>query len=181
MSTKLKPGSKAPDFEAEAWNGERIQLAKYQENRVWIAFFRYASCPLCNLRIRDMIRHYPELAARGLKILAVFQSPKESVSDYVGKQNPPFPLICDPKENLYRLYGLESSWAGFFHPGNLSVFKTALSQGFHPGRIEGTLSRVPGDFLIDSTGSIQEAFYGEKIGDHIPFERVFNFLDQGEA
>ena len=44
-----------------------------------------------------------------------------------------------------------------------------------PGRMEGSKTRIPGDFLIDPKGGIGGTYYGEVIADHIPFERVEHF------
>ena len=38
---------------------------------------------------------------------------------------------------------------------------------------------MPADFLIDEQGYIVEAYYGEDAGDHIPFERIEQFLSIG--
>lgn len=176
MKRNLKKGQIAPNFEATVWDGSKIRLEDFRGQKVWLSFFRYASCPLCNLRIREIIQAHTELIQFHLQVIAVFQSPVESMAEYVGKQRPPFPLIADPNEKLYELYGLDSSWSGFFNPGNIPLFKEALKAGFTPGRMEGTLSRIPGDFLIDETGKIFTAFYGSKIGDHIEMEKVSQFL-----
>jgi len=123
-----------------------------------------------------MIRSHEELSKSGVQIITVFQSSQESIDQYVGKQVPPFPLACDPEENLYALYKLSTSWFGFFNPGNLLLFKDALKAGFNPGRMEGSISRIPDDFLIDESGKIHTAYYGNKIGDHINIDLVFPSL-----
>lgn len=44
-------------------------------------------------------------------MIAVFESPRETMLRYVaGRMDAPFPLISDPEDHLYRLYGLEKSW-----------------------------------------------------------------------
>jgi len=126
-----------------------------------------------------MIRQHDNLKKFGLEVITVFQSPKESISEYVGKQKPPFPLISDPEEVLYGLYGLDASTLGFFHPGNLPLLKNAFQLGFKMGKREGTVTRIPADFLVNSDGTIHTAFYGDKIGDHIPFESVMKFAVGG--
>lgn len=175
MGERLRAGEAAPKFQADVWTGARLDLARYRGRRLWLAFFRYASCPLCNLRVHEMIQRYGEFQRLGLELVAVFQSPKESIARYVGKQQPPFPLLADPEEELYRLYRLESSLGGFVTPRNLPSLAKALKLGFLPGRMEATVTRVPADFLIDADGVIREAFYGERIGDHIPLETVLRF------
>lgn len=172
----LAAGTAAPDFEAAVWNGEKIKLSSLRGRKVWLAFFRYAGCPLCNLRVRDIIVRHDEFKAKNLQVLAVFQSPPESIARYVGKQAPPFPLLSDPREELYKLYELQCSLAGFVSLKNTGRLAEAMKAGFKPGKPEGTKTRVPGDFLIDEKGVIQDAYYGEVIADHIPLERVDAFL-----
>lgn len=172
----LSAGTPAPDFEAAVWNGDQVKLADYRGKKLWLAFFRYASCPLCNLRVRDIINRHEELSGKGMEVLAVFQSPPESIAKYVGKQEPPFPLVSDPEEKLYKLYELETSLGGFMSLKNVGRLKEAMAAGFKPGKPEGSIQRIPGDFLIDAEGVIQDAYYGEVIADHIPFERVEAFV-----
>ncbi|MFZ5697124.1 MAG: redoxin domain-containing protein [Pseudomonadota bacterium] len=63
--------------------------------KVWLAFFRYAGCPLCNLRVHQMIQRHDAWERQGLKIVASFQAPVEEVAANVGEQNAPFPIVCD--------------------------------------------------------------------------------------
>lgn len=174
-NNKLKVGDLAPNFKAKLWNGETFELSHLKGKKVWLAFFRHAGCPLCNLRVHEMIVKYDQLK-EGLNIVAVFQSPASSIAEYAGKQNPPFPLIADPNEELYKLYKVTSSRFGLIHPGNLLALIRAFKKGFILGRREGTATRVPADFLIEENGTISTAFYGEKVSDHIPFDNVMSFV-----
>ncbi|MCR4316048.1 MAG: AhpC/TSA family protein [Planctomycetes bacterium] len=173
---RLASGDKAPAFIGVNWNGENISLADLAGSKVWLAFFRYASCPLCNLRVNQIIHRYDELAASGLKVVAVFQSEAGNVAKYVGKQQPPFPLIADPKEEIYSLFGVEHSTWGFLNPANILSALKATFKGFLPGKMEGTITRLPADFLIGADGVIRTAFFGTKIADHIPFAEVEAFI-----
>ncbi|MCA9564687.1 MAG: redoxin domain-containing protein, partial [Myxococcales bacterium] len=114
----LTEGQLAPDFRAMTWEGQELSLSDFEGQPLWLAFFRYASCPLCNLRVHDIIERFDQFSQNGLAIVAVFQSPRESIERYVGKQVPQFPLICDPEEKLYEAYELESSLAAFASPAN---------------------------------------------------------------
>ena len=128
---RLSQGSKAPDFEARDWNGKTIRLSAVPGKR-WLAFFRYASCPLCNLRVHQIVGKHEELTRGSLSVVAVFQSPSESIARNVGKQAPPFPIIADPDERLYALYGLETSLGGYLSPRNFGRLAHALALGFPP-------------------------------------------------
>ncbi|MEZ0229272.1 MAG: peroxiredoxin-like family protein [Planctomycetota bacterium] len=175
MSARLAERAKAPDFETEDAAGRKLRLSEVPGKR-WLAFFRYASCPLCNLQVSKIMKRHAELAAGGLTVLAVFQSPKESMAEYVGKQGPPFALVPDPEERLYALYGVETSFAGFVSPKNAGRLAKALASGFMPGKKEGSATRIPADFLIDADGTIARAYYGKVIADHIPLDDVVAFV-----
>lgn len=174
---RLKSGTNAPLFKTTDIGGETIDLQSYKGSKVLISFYRYASCPLCNLRVNNLIKLYPSLSDKGLKIISIFQSPKESILQYVGKQDAPFPIVPDPAQKLYKQYGVETSWTAFAKAGlqiNKLIETTKL--GFMPGKMEGEVNRVPADFLIDEKGVIQSAYYGADISDHMPIETILSFV-----
>lgn len=173
---RIQPGQPAPDFTATVFRREPLVLSSLRGRKVWLAFFRYAGCPLCNLRVHQMIQRHDAWQAKGLSIVAVFQAPVDEVAANVGEQNAPFPIVCDPDEKLYALYGVEASLAGFLSPKNIPLAAEALKAGFGPGTMHGTKTRLPADFLIDEQGTVRESFYAPVIGEHIPFERVDAFL-----
>jgi peroxiredoxin len=175
--SRLKPGEKAPAFETHDWQGNRIVPFGSHPSVTLLSFFRYASCPLCNLRVRELITKYEQFVENGMRILAIFQSPAERISHYVGTQSPPFPLIPDPDLKLYRLYGVESSWRGFARAWTLGipqVFRAVVVNGLLPGTVENDIHRVPADFLIDQDGQLMDVYYGQDIGDHMPLEQLFS-------
>ena len=100
MTDRLKPGKPAPPFEAWDISGTQpINLQRYRGRYVLLSFYRYASCPLCNLRVHELMQRHADWQARGLDMLAVFQSPVGKIRQYVGAQQTPFPLIPDPEQN----------------------------------------------------------------------------------
>lgn len=174
---RLKSGQNAPLFKTSDIGGEEINLEALKGSKVLLSFYRYASCPLCNLRVHKLIQLFPEFSAKGLKIISIFQSPKESILQYVGKQDAPFPIVPDPSQKLYKLYGVETSWMGFAK-GGLEVQKLMeiTKLGFLPGKVEGDMNRIPADFLIDENGVIQTAFYGKDISDHLDESEILKFV-----
>jgi hypothetical protein len=131
------------------------------------------------LRVRELIRQYDELRKRRVKVLTVFQSPSDKIARYVGRQEPPFPLIPDPHLTLYRLYGVETSWLGFFRAwtfGIADIGRAVLGNRFLPGTVENEINRIPADFLIGPDSRLAIAYYGKDIGDHLPLDRVFDNL-----
>lgn len=70
---RLNIADKAPDFEAIDTNGEYINLSNYKGQKVLIAFFRYAGCPVCNYRVHKLIENYNKIQSKGYNIIAVFE------------------------------------------------------------------------------------------------------------
>lgn len=181
-TNRLTQGDMAPDFAVTALDGAPIALGDYRGRRVLLSFYRYASCPLCNLRVHTLRQHHAGWQTRGLDLLAVFQSPAERLTRYVGTQAPPFPLIPDPAQRLYAQYGVGHSWQGFLAAwmGRLpEIGRAVLRRGFLPGTVEGGIHRIPADFIIDEQGRVLRAYYGQDIGDHLPLGEIEALLPAG--
>lgn len=174
----LSEGTSAPEFEAESLEAGRVRLSALRGKPVWLAFFRFASCPLCNYRVHDMIARWSTFEGRTFHMLAVFQSPASRLRDFVAQQEPPFTLIADPHMELYELYGVETSVLGAMKP---NVIATAARAAITPGvkvfgAPDGPATRLPGDYLIDRGGVIRVAYRGKDIADHVPLEDADRFL-----
>lgn len=175
---RLKPGESAPMFDVQDVSGKRLTLENYRGKKLLLCFFRFASCPYCNLRVHELIQRMPELRSQGLQVVAVFQSSEKTIRKYVGKQQPPFPIIPDQKGILYDSYKLETSWKGIFVA---MVFRfgdmmRAMMMGFRPGSIDGHLGQLPGEFLIGEDLTLLEVYYGKDIGDYLPFYIIESYL-----
>lgn len=176
---RLRAGDTAPAFSSDAIGHERVRLDDYRGRHVLLSFYRYASCPLCNLRVHDLAQRHADWHARGLDMLAVFQSPADTMRKHVGVQKPPFPLLPDPEQRLYALYGVGHNWAGFVAAWLTrlpDIARSVVGNGFLPGSVEGGIHRVPADFLIGPGGVIAEAYYGRDIGDHLPRARIEDYV-----
>lgn len=180
---KLTAGTQAPQFETEDIFGAPIVLKNYAGKGVLLSFFRNGACALCNLQVHRLIEKYPEFHARGLEIIAVFESPRESVLQYVAKQDAPFPIIADPEASLYDLYGLESSEEKAMAPvegeWREELIKEASAMGYPLQREEGSnFFRLPADFLVGPDQRLVTAFYTDVIGQHITFDEIDAFLKE---
>lgn len=174
---RLEAGQPAMDFEVDDIHGDRVALRDYAGKKLMLSFYRYASCPLCNLRISELIQLYPSFHEKGLSMVAFWQSPRESILQHVGKQDVPFPIIPDPERKVYQLYGVESSWMGYMRGGlRMSSLYAAFRKGFLPGKAEGETALLPADFLVGPDLTIQTAYYGKDIGDHLPIGEIERFL-----
>ena len=174
---RLTSGDRAPSFQAKNLEGETVSLADYAGRKLLLAFFRYGACPLCNLRMTFLIDAYPRWQANGLDVVAVFESPAERLLETVASQAIPFPVIPDPDRALYRLYGVVPSlWGYVVGAFRFRAFRDAFKRGFRPSKGEGAITQLPAEFLIGPDLTIERAYYGKDIGDHLPIEEIDGWL-----
>ncbi|HEX4924923.1 MAG TPA: redoxin domain-containing protein [Bdellovibrionales bacterium] len=177
----LSPGDVAPDFEASLLNGKALKLSRLRGHPVWMIFYRYANCPICNLHLTSLAFRNDILKNINLKVVAIFESPRESFpKTLAGKPYPDVAIVPDPARKLYSLYGAESSLAGMFHPKSVTGFISALFQGQKQGKLEGKFSQLPMSVLIDPDGYIDNIYRGRHAADHIPWETVDNFVERSQ-
>jgi peroxiredoxin len=180
---RLQAGQAAPAFSKPDIHGQAVTLDQYRGRHLLLSFYRFASCPFCNLRVHELIERAPELDRRALALVAVFQSARAGILKYVGRQRPPFPIIADPDRELYRQYGVESSLRGLLAGVALHAGRAvkSMSMGFLPGPMDGGMTLVPADFLIGPDGAILTAYYGREISDHLPVEAILATLQSRRA
>ncbi len=175
-------GEQAPTFHVEDIFGTPVTLGQFAGNPLLLSFFRNGACALCNLQVHKLIERYPTYHRQGLAIVAVFESPRESILRYVGPQDAPFSIIADPTGELYAHYGVENSEAkvraSMENPLVAEATKDAVAHGFALTREEGSnFFRMTADFLIAPDQSVVEAQYAEYVSDHLPFAVIEQFLD----
>ncbi|WP_169818263.1 peroxiredoxin family protein [Shimazuella kribbensis] len=182
MIKNLQNGDLAPTFHGVDQNGQTISLENTRGKKVLVAFFRNAACALCNLHVHQLINRFPEWNKQGLEIIALFESPVENVHAHVGTQQAPFPLLADPKAEIYDLYSVETSKekmdALLKDEEKVKALTTkAEAAGFSLVHEEGSnFNRLPAEFLIDEHGIIYTAHYNEHVSDHLPFEIIDEFV-----
>jgi peroxiredoxin len=178
---RLQAGSAAVPFEVETITGDRISLHAFAGTPVLLMFFRYASCPMCNLRLHDLAGELPRLAARGLQSVAVFHSSARRVRAAAGSRRYPLHLVADPRFALYRAYGVETSWPrmllSFARPGFYVDWVRSMRHGFWGG-VDMQMAKLPADFLIAPDGTVARAHYGRDIGDHLSLSEIETFVEK---
>jgi peroxiredoxin Q/BCP len=177
---RLEAGDVAVPFTAQAIDGTAVSLNQFAGSPVLLMFFRYASCPMCNLHLRDFAKDYGGLRDRGLAVVAFFHSPARAIQAHAGGRRYPFPLVSDPDFRVYRKYGVETSWPrlllSIVSPRFYVSFVRSLLHGFWGG-MAWQMAKMPADFLVGPDGRIVAANYGRDIGDHLPVARLHALLD----
>ena len=179
----LLPGEEAPEFEAITFDGVPFSSKDcIGQQKVWLAFYRYANCPICHHHLFEVAQLQEKLAKANVRVVAIFESKGLKFGKLsTDTRFPKFPMISDPDGSLYEAYGVEKRVAAFFHLSVAFKFVKAALAGFNQGPIDGSLTRVPAHFLIDEDGMINTAYYGKTIADHIPWEMVEDFLREHPA
>jgi thioredoxin-dependent peroxiredoxin len=174
---KRKPGDKVSSMRLPAIDGTRYDLDGLEGKPYMLSFFRFASCPFCNLRMHELVTKFDQLP-NGFTIVAVFDSPLDNLQRHAGRHHAPFPILADENNTYYKLYDIEHSLPGVLR-GMLfrmpRLMYGLFGKGYLPLRIKGSLTTLPADFLVDRRGIIREAYYGKDEGDHLPFARIRDF------
>jgi peroxiredoxin Q/BCP len=169
--------TKAKNFTAKTIEGNDFELLNYSGNKILLSFYRNGACALCNLRVHELIQHAEEFNAQNIKLVGVFESSVKDMLPYVGKQNPPFVLLSDPKGIIYDLYNVESSMdkVTTVMKDNIanSRIQEAATKGFQLTPQEGAnFFRLPADFLINENFEIQKSHYSNQIIDHLDVNEI---------
>ncbi|MDF1550177.1 MAG: redoxin domain-containing protein [Bacteroidales bacterium] len=176
---KLQKDDKAIAFSTEDISGNTISLESYRGKKVYITFYRGASCPFCNLRVNKLLEKMKSFDEKGLIVIGFFMSAKEEIMEYVGKQKPPFPIIPDPDKIFYMQYGLESSLTGKMKSMlRFGDIKKIFANGYMNTRTLKDDNTLPGDFLIDEEGKIHVAHYAKDFGDHLDFKIILDWINK---
>jgi len=176
---RLTPPAEAELFEAKDIYGESIKLKDYAGKKVMLCFFRDAACPFCNFRVYELTHRYKSWQQKGIEVIAVFSSTDSEVREHVARYPRPFRLIADPNLDIYNRYRVEKSASALWKALIFQmprIVRGVLTGGRPKPNPHVTL--VPADFLINELGRIQDCWYGKNTSDHIPLERVDQFIAQ---
>jgi len=178
--TRLSPGDLAPAVRLKATDGSTFDTARLSGRRYLLSFFRFASCPFCNLRVHDLTRRFAELGP-GFGVVAIFDSPPDNLRQHADRHGAPFPILADETGETYGAYAIERSVVGVLKGMAMRAptLIEAMARGYLPTSLRGSLTTMPADFLVDERGAIRTAHYGGDEGDHLPFEDVLAFSLEG--
>ena len=168
----LSTGDPAPQFSLPAIDGSTFNMADTKGKRVILTFFRFSSCPLCNMRIRRIIQRWDEFSEETVMV-AVFDAKIELI---LKKHNAPFIVTADETYEQIASNGVKKSffkfmWGAMRSP--LTLLQATL-RGYVPLMSISKLSTIPVDILIDEAGNVVEAHYCKDTADHIPEDAFSN-------
>jgi peroxiredoxin Q/BCP len=115
MSTKLlsKPirdGEKAPDFTLPDQDGNDVNLYDLlKDGPVVVFFYPKAFTPVCTAEACAFRDSFEEFADAGARIVGISADEQKDQKAFHDKFKLTFPVLSDPKTDVYALYGLRSS------------------------------------------------------------------------
>ncbi len=173
----LNIGDTPPELNMMSAQGEMINLESYKGKKVYLAFFRYAGCPVCNFRMHELMENYDAFKAQDIEIVAVFESGNETLKQYLTDAQIPFPVVGDEELKLYQDYHVQKSFGKLLGTMFKKEPKKNMKQGkklFNDNKYkkDGATTRIPAEFLISPTGKIEKVYYGKYVGDHIAINEL---------
>lgn len=176
---KLEIGEIAPDFKLLNILEKEISLSELRGKKVWLAFYRYTGCPACNLHIQKVQKNFHNWEGQITK-LAIFQTPLNKMQQDLVAGDFSFHFLSDQSERIYDLYSTHKSWMALFNPTIMPTLLNSMMSGNLPSSPDGSINRMPAEFLISEEGIIQDVHYGQTIADHLEFKRIDRFI-RGEC
>lgn len=171
----MKKGEKVLPIDLADINGRPVSLRDFMGQKIYLTFLRTAACPFCNLRVHELIKKQEYWKRNGLYTIAVFASSADEINRYAGRQRPPFTILADPEETLYRAYGIGKSRMGMLKAMlRMRTIFDIMRKGFFTLKAWSDEPLLTADFLIDESGIIQVGYYGKDFGDHLSFEEIEN-------
>jgi peroxiredoxin len=157
---RLNKGDAVPPLALKNIHDAPVPIPDAKAKWVHLQFRRFAGCPICNLHLQEFLRRDAEVKAAGIRETVVFHSPNEALLPYQGKF--PFDVIGDPKKELYRRFGVESSLLAILDPRAWpAILKGNLAADKPSGAPDGGPLGLPADFLIGPDGKVAASHYGK--------------------
>lgn len=93
-------------FTLTALDGKTYNLDALRGKVVLLNFWA-TWCPPCRREMPDMEKLYQRYSSKGLVVLAVSDEKRETVEDFLKKQNYTFPVLLDPGRKVNTAFGIE--------------------------------------------------------------------------
>jgi len=173
----LKVGDDAPNLVLPAIDGTTFDMSAMKGKRVILTFFRFSTCPFCNIRINRILKRWNEFSEDTVMV-GIFDAKIGELTKRMKKHNPPFTIAADEtyehfKQNSVRKSFLRFMWGALRSP---LTFMQATLKGYVPMTLSlSKMSIIPVDVLIDENGKVVDAHYCKDTVDHLPIDRLISF------
>jgi len=136
--SRLKPGDRAPEFEALTDEDKTMHLKDLRGRKIVLYFYPKDNTSGCTTQACNLRDHYAEIEENDAIVLGVSPDSAHSHQKFRSKHDLPFNLLVDPNHELADLYG---SW------GEKSMYGRKY------------MGIIRSQFVIDGDGMIVDARY----------------------
>ncbi len=143
--TTLKPGDKAPSFEATNQKGETVRLSDFSGKKVVLFFYPKASTPGCTTEACNLRDNYETFLSKGYEVIGVSADSEKKQLNFSEKYDLPYSLLADTDKKVIEAYGV---WGP-------KKFMGREYDGIHRT-----------SFVIDEKGVIEDVITKVKTKDH---------------
>ena len=167
MKKRLSLGVQAPNFTFDTVTEQSLDFYRTIIGKRSVLFFlRYAGCPICQMKLRDILLHHGDFKAAGLEVFVILQSVPSTVREALAGAPVPFRIVCDSNGRIFRLYGVSAgNIFQYLAPSVILKAIKAARAGIKHGKKEGNEMQLPAVFIVSTGGTIDYAYYGMNIGD----------------
>ena len=145
-TTRLEPGTAAPDFTLLNQDGETVKLSDFRGQKVVLYFYPAAMTPGCTKQACDFRDSLASLQGAGYAVIGVSRDEPAKLKKFAERDGLTFPLLSDPDTAVHRAY---ATWGEKMNYGKV---------------IEGVIRST---FVIDEEGVITLAKYNVKATGHV--------------
>ena len=178
---KLEKGDIAPNISLQTIDGSTFEMSSMKGKRVILTFFRFSSCPFCNIRINRIMKRWDEFPEDTVMV-GIFDAELSELGKRMAKNDVKFTIAADETYRHFEENGVTKSFARFMLGALRSplTFLQATMKGYVPMTMSiSKMSTIPVDILIDEEGRVVEAHYCKDTVDHIPIDRMIAFARGG--
>ena len=105
---KLTPGKLITEIELPSIEGEKFSIKKIKGKKTLLTFYRFATCPFCNLRIHEITERYNELG-ENFEIIAIFNSSQDYLAKVMEKHTAPCTILAEENFEYFSIFDEEKS------------------------------------------------------------------------
>ena len=143
--TTLKPGDKAPEFEAVNQKGETVRSSDFSGKKVLLFFYPKASTPGCTAEACNLRDNYEAFLSKGYEVIGVSADTEKKQLNFSEKYDLPYNLLADTDKKVIEAFGV---WGP-------KKFMGREYDGIHRT-----------SFVIDENGIIEDVITKVKTKDH---------------
>jgi peroxiredoxin Q/BCP len=105
LTTKLQPGTQAPDFTLQDAQGRQTALADYRGKNVIVYFYPKAATPGCTTEACDFRDSLASLQGKGYEVIGISPDAPQALAGFTGDFSLTFPLLSDEDHAVALAYG----------------------------------------------------------------------------